>query len=140
VWFPEEGTGRLLQIVAIKQRYFGHAKQAALLCSQVQPAAYLGRMTVVVDDDIDPTDLSDVVWAIVTRAHPQRGYTILDQCWGSPIDPLKQLYPSGTLYSGRVIIDACRPFEYLESFPAVAATSPEILSEVRAKWGHLFDE
>jgi len=47
VWFPKEGTGRLLQIVAIKQRYFGHPKQAALLCSQVQPAPYLGRMTVV---------------------------------------------------------------------------------------------
>ena len=140
VWFPEEGTGRLLQIVAIKQRYFGHAKQAALLCSQVQPAAYLGRMTVVVDDDIDPTNLSDVVWAIVTRADPQRGYTILDQCWGSPIDPLKKLYPPGTLYSGRVIIDACRPFEHLDTFPKVAATSPEILSEVWATWRHLFEK
>ena len=139
VWFPEEGTGRLLQVVAIKQRYFGHAKQAALLCSQVQPAAYLGRMTVVVDDDIDPTNLSEVVWAIVTRADPNRGYTALDRCWGSPIDPLKQLYPADTLYSGRMIIDACRPFEHLETFPPVAASSPELLNEVWEKWRHLFE-
>jgi UbiD family decarboxylase len=140
VWFPEEGTGRLLQVVAIKQRYFGHAKQAALLCSQVQPAAYLGRITVVVDDDIDATNLSEVVWAIVTRADPNRGYTALDHCWGSPIDPLKQLYPPDTLYSGRMIIDACRPFEHLETFPPVAASSPELLNEVWAKWRHLFDK
>lgn len=140
VWFPEEGTGRLLQIIAIKQRYFGHAKQAALLCSQVQPAAYLGRITIVVDDDIDPTNLSEVVWAIVTRADPNRGYTALDRCWGSPIDPLKQLYPADTLYSGRMIIDACRPFEHLETFPPVAASSPELLNEVWAKWRHLFEK
>lgn len=140
VWFPEEGTGRLLQIVAIKQRYFGHSKQAGILCSQVQPAAYLGRMTVVVDDDIDATDLSEVIWAIITRADPKRDYTILEQCWGSPIDPLKQLYPPGTLYSGRVIIDACRPYEHLDTFPQVAASSPELLSEVWAKWRHLFEK
>ena len=97
-------------------------------------------MTVVVDDDIDPTDLSEVIWAIITRADPKRDYTILEQCWGSPIDPLKQLYPPNTLYASRVIVDACRPYEYLDTFPAVAASSPELLSEVWAKWGHLFEK
>lgn len=55
-------------------------------------------------------------------------------------EPLRQLYPPGTLYTGRVIIDACRPFEHLDTFPTVASTSPEILSAVRAKWGHLFEK
>lgn len=140
VWCPPEGTARLLSIVVLKQRYFGHSRQAGLLASQVQPAAYLGRVTIVVDDDIDPENLGEVFWAITTRADPTRDYTILDHCWGSPIDPLKQLYPPGTMYSSRVIIDACRPFEHRDTFPPVAASSPELLAQVREKWRHVFDE
>jgi UbiD family decarboxylase len=125
--------------VVLKQRYFGHSKQTGLLASQVQPAAYMGRMAVVVDEDVDPEDLGEVLWAITTRAEPVRDYTILDHLVGSPIDPLKLVYPPGTQYSSRAIIDACRPFEHLDSFPPVAASSPELLAEVSARWGHIFE-
>src|SRR5215475_13800229 len=44
---------RLLVVVAIKQRYPGHARQAALIASQCRAAALLTRYIVVVDEDID---------------------------------------------------------------------------------------
>jgi len=140
VWSPPAVSSRMLYVVVLKQRYFGHSKQAGLLASQVQPAAYMGRMTVVVDDDIDPEDLGEVLWAVTTRADPARDYTILDNLWGSPIDPLKALYPEGTLYSARVIIDACRPFEHRHDFPPVAASSPELLAQVWEKWRTVFED
>ena len=43
----------MLTIVAIKQMYPGHAKQAALLATNVASGGYLGRYSIVVDDDID---------------------------------------------------------------------------------------
>lgn len=42
---------RFLTIVSIKQRYPGHARQAAWVASQCQGGAYLGRYVVVVDED-----------------------------------------------------------------------------------------
>jgi hypothetical protein len=53
---------------------------------------------------------------------------------------LKQLYPPDTMFSSRVIIDACRPIEHRDSFPPVAASNPELLAQVRRKWSHPFDE
>ena len=62
--------GRFFTAVSIKQRYPGHAKQAALIAAQCQTGAYLGRYVVVVDDDIDVYDMNDVLWAMCTRVDP----------------------------------------------------------------------
>ena len=40
-----------MMCVAIKQRYPGHAKQAAVVASQCHAGAYLGRFVVVVDEE-----------------------------------------------------------------------------------------
>ena len=61
-------------VVSIKQRYPGHARQAGLIATECHAAAYLGRYTVVVDDDIDPTNLNEVLWAVCTRSDPSTGY------------------------------------------------------------------
>ena len=37
------------------------------------------------------------------------------------------------LYNSRMVIDACRPYERLDSFPAVAQSSPELSAAVRAR-------
>ena len=60
--------GRFFTAVSIKQRYPGHAKQAAIIAAQCQTGAYLGRYIVVVDDDIDVYDMNDVLWAMCTRS------------------------------------------------------------------------
>jgi 4-hydroxy-3-polyprenylbenzoate decarboxylase len=39
----------------------------------------------VLDDDIDPTNLEELVWAIATRCHPQRGPVLFP---GEPVLPL----------------------------------------------------
>jgi hypothetical protein len=35
------------------------------------------------------------------------------------------------------VIDACRPWERLSSFPPVAESDPAYLAEVRSRWGHV---
>ena len=135
VWFHEAGSGRTFVVVAIKQRYFGHATQAGLMASQLNPATYCGRYTVVVDEDIDPANLHDVVWAMGTRSDPAVDITHLSQCQSSRLDPMHE---TDTLFSNRVIINACRPYERLDTFPAVAQTSPELAAEVRKKFPDVY--
>ena len=74
VWVHEFGGARMFNVIAIKQAYPGHARQAGLLAASCQSGSYLGRFVVVVDEDVDPTDLFDVMWAMCTRCDPARGH------------------------------------------------------------------
>jgi UbiD family decarboxylase len=138
VWvFPLSGS-RMLQVVAIRQMFPGHARQAGMLAAQCRAGAQCGRYTIVVDDDVDPTNLDEVMWATVTRADPARDIDILHRSWGGPVDPLSECFPENRLYTSRAIIDACRPFEHLDRFPPVVEPSPELTAKVLAKWADLF--
>jgi UbiD family decarboxylase len=138
VWADEVGGARELITVAIKQRYFGHSRQAGYIASQCQAGAYYNRFVIVVDDDIDPSNIRDVMWAVVSRADPGSDIEILKKTWGAPGDPLRFTYPEGTLYNTRAIIDACRAFEHINDFAPVAASSPDELRTTREKWASLW--
>ncbi|MBI2303674.1 MAG: UbiD family decarboxylase [Chloroflexi bacterium] len=134
VWCHEAGGSRLLTIVAIKQRYQGHAKQAATIAAQCHAGAYLGRYVMVVDEDIDPSNTYDVLWAMTTRVDPERDIDILRDTWGSKIDPLVRK-PAESYHNSRALINACRPYEWLHDFPPVTETSPELRDKLIAKFG-----
>ena len=136
VWVHQAGSGRTFVAISIKQRYFGHANQVGLVASQVNPTGYVGRYFVVVDDDIDPTDINDVIWAMGTRSDPKTDITMLDRCWSSRLDTM---VTDDRLYNSRVVIDACIPYERLDSFPQVAQTSPELAAEMRRKFPGAFE-
>ncbi|MFQ5849109.1 MAG: UbiD family decarboxylase [Candidatus Binatia bacterium] len=133
VWLMVSGGTRLILVVSIKQRYPGHARQAALVASQCHAGAYLGRYVIVVDDDIDPSNTDEVIWAVATRSDPDTDIDILRRCWSGPLDPI--IYSSRRGFNSRAIIDACRPFEWIEDFPRVAESSKEILEATAKKWG-----
>jgi UbiD family decarboxylase len=133
VYCPPEGNTRLLTVVAIRQRYPGHARQAGAIASQCHAAAYLGRFTVVVDDDIDPTDMKDVWWAMTTRCDPVEDIEILRRCWSGPLDPIVQKGKKG--FNSRAIIDACRPYDWIKDFPASVRVPTDLARQVKEKWG-----
>lgn len=137
VWFPEEGGGRFLCVVSIKQRYPGHAKQVGLLATANPSSAYMGRYVIVVDDDIDVTDLSDVMWAVTTRTDPVKDIDLIRRLWSGPLDPMLTREDGG--FNSRAIIDACRPYERLDTFPPVIETDPEVKKKVLERWGKILD-
>jgi len=140
VWAHEVGGARMLTVVSIKQRYAGHARQAGHVASQCGVGAYLGRYTIVVDDDIDPANLQEVMWAVATRSDPEVDIDIIRGAMGSKNDPLSVAYRRKAPFSSRAIIDACRPFDFLEEFPPVAEASPELRRQVQAKWQALLGD
>ncbi len=137
VYAPECGGGRMLVIVAIRQRYAGHARQAGFIASQCREAAYMGKYTIVVDEDIDVTNLEEVLWAVCTRTDPATSIDFIRRAWASKAEPM--LRPGEPAFNSRAVIDACKPFEWIADFPRVAEADPVYLRELEKKWHGLFD-
>lgn len=139
VWAHEVGTARMLVAVSIKQRYPGHAMQAGHVACQCHVGAYAGKWVIVVDDDIDVSNLEELIWASLTRADPATSIDIVHNAWSTPLDPRipPEQKERKDFTNSRMIIDACRPFHWRDKFPRVNAPSPEVARESQEKWGYL---
>ncbi len=136
VWQLEAGGSRMLTVISLKQAYVGHAKQAGLVAAGGHGAGYMGRYVIIVDEDIDPTDINDVFWAVCTRSDPAGSIDIIRDCWGTRLDPMvgpekraRKDYSHST-----AIINACKPFTLLHDFPPTNKASKELRERVLAKW------
>jgi len=137
VWAHEIGGARMFNVVSIKQRYAGHARQAGHILSQCGVGAYMSRYSVVVDEDIDPSNLQEVMWAVATRTDPAIDIDIIERGMGSKNDPMYVAYRYDAPYSAKAVIDACRPWDHLDDFPPVAEASKDLQAKIRAKWKEL---
>lgn len=109
-------------------------------------AAQVGKFTIAVDADIDPNDLSSVIWAMTTRTQPNRDITIMKNRKGS-LDPSSavQRHRSGRLTpedlpvnidhpaDSAVIIDATMDWDY----PPTSLPSKEYMEQALALWDEL---
>jgi UbiD family decarboxylase len=139
VWLAEWGV-RFFTVISVRQRDGGQARQAAHIALGAREGAYLGRFIVLVDDDIDPANMSDVLWALSTRCDPQTSIEIAGNCWSTPIDP--RLSPekraAGDFTNSRAILDACRPFSWRDKFPKVHSIDAAYRDEIKQKWRDIF--
>ena len=139
VWCHEVGASRMLHGIAIKQRYPGHAKQVGVLASSCGSTVYGCKMVIVVDDDIDVSNFEQLMWAMVTRCDPATSIDILRRMRTSPADPrlLPEQRKMKDLTNSRMVVDATRPYDWLDKFPRVNAPSPESARKGREKFGYL---
>jgi len=133
VWAHEAGGGRMMLTISVQQMYPGHSKQVGMAAASTHAGAYANRMTIVVDDDIDVTNDQQVWWALCSRMDPAIDIEIIKRCWSTSLDPMA--YPlEKPVFNNRMVIDACRPWERLKTFPQVAETGPELKRKVIEKW------
>ncbi len=126
-------------VLSIKQMYPGHAKQAGLIASQCHSGAYVNRIVVVVDDDVDPYNMNEVIWALCTRTDPKDDVEILKRCWSSASDPMSYP-PKLELFNSRMVVDACIPWERRHDFPACVGLSQKEKERVIQKWNSTLTE
>ena len=88
-------------VVKIRQQYEGHARQV-LLAAIAAETTWVKACTVV-DEDVDIHDMDEVMWAILTRARPDRDVITLDAMPSFYHDPERDHW-------GRLAIDATAPF------------------------------
>ena len=106
-YLPPEGCSYRMAVVSMKKKYPGHAKRVMMgIWSFLRQFMYT-KFVIVVDDDIDPREWSDVIWAITTRMDPQRDMVLIDN---TPIDYLDFASPVSGLGS-KVGFDATNKWE-----------------------------
>jgi 4-hydroxy-3-polyprenylbenzoate decarboxylase len=128
-----------LTVIAIRQKYAGHAKQAGTAALSCAAANRNGRYVVVVDEDIDPTNIKEVLWAMMTRVDPPTNIDIIDGCWSTPLDPRMppEKRDNKDHTNGRAIFYAVRPYAWKEKFPKVSRSSRELREKTIAKFKHV---
>ncbi len=132
VWSPPEWNRTA--IISITQKYGGHAKQAAV--AALGKFSYNQKYIVVVDDDIDPSNIREVLFALAERADPGE-FDIIRENWCNHLTPL--LSPdqrnAGDITENAALIMACKPYKWIKQFPPMVKADASLQEEMRKKWG-----
>ncbi|OGP28519.1 MAG: hypothetical protein A2038_09290 [Deltaproteobacteria bacterium GWA2_57_13] len=110
-------------IISIKKRFQGQAQSAMIAALSAE--MYL-KQVIVVDEDIDITNLQEVIWAVATRVQADRDILIIPGVRGSSLDPSSGAEGVMT----KMGIDAtAKPF--LSSFPKRNKVPKEVMEGLK---------
>jgi 4-hydroxy-3-polyprenylbenzoate decarboxylase len=126
--------------VSIKQRYPGHARQAGHVAAQCGAGAYAGKYVIVVDEDVDVSDLNDLMSAMVFRSDPATSIDIIRNAWSTALDPSipPEQKRQGNYTNSRAVIDACKPFHWKDEYPKLCIPDRAAVAKVKEKFGAFF--
>ena len=133
---PAAASGWGMVTVSLKQQYAGHAAQILALTAQCPAAAYYTKWVIAVDDDVDPTDFNQVMWALSTRFNPADDLEVLRNTWSTGLDP-SQYPPDLRPYGSKVLINACKPHRYIKQFPPATRLRAQTYERIKARWTEL---
>jgi 4-hydroxy-3-polyprenylbenzoate decarboxylase len=133
---PAAAGGWGMVIVSLEQRYPGHAQQVLALAAQCPSTAYFTKWIITVDDDIDPTDLNEVLWAMATRCNPADGIEMLKNTWSTWLDP-SQNPPEKRPYGSKALINACMDHKYIKKYSKRSKLSKNVYDRVASRWREL---
>ena len=134
-YLPPEGCSYRLAVVSIRKQYPGHAKRVMFgLWSLLRQFMYT-KFIVVVDQDINPRDWKEVVWAMTTRMDPVRDTLLVEN---TPIDYLDFASPVSGL-GGKMGMDATNkwPGETQREWGQPIAMDAKTKAHIDAIWGSL---
>jgi UbiD family decarboxylase len=132
VW---EYTTRYITVIAIKQKYGGHAKRTAMAMLG-STYGYHRRFVVIVDDDVDPSNIDDVLWAISTRCDPATAINVITDAWSTPLDP--RITPDAraqkNFTNSVAVINACQPYHWKDQYAKTCYFPEEVRRQTYDKW------
>ena len=139
-WVFEDATWTNMVALSITQQYGGHAKRAAIAAKSTLPCRS-SKFIIVVDDDIDPSNISEVMWALGTRCDPETCIDILKGLTSHPLDPIisPEKRVRGEFVGSTAIIVACKPYHWAKDFPIVTRSSRETIEKIKNKWWQHLD-
>ena len=133
-YLPPEACSYRMAVVQIRKAYAGHARRVMMgVWSHLRQFMYT-KFVLVVDEDIDVRNWSEVVWAMSTRMDPVRDTMMIEH---TPIDYLDFASPVSGLGS-KMGLDATNkwPGETQREWGRVMAMDPA----VTARMAPLFDQ
>lgn len=133
---PAGAGGFGMTVISLEQRYAGHAAQCLALAAQVPGGAYYTKWIIAVDEDIDPTDMDQVIWAMSSRCNPVEDIDVLRNTWSTWLDPT-QNPPEERPYGSKALINACKEHRYLPVFSKRTTLRREMYDQVARRWKEL---
>ncbi|MBI2371039.1 MAG: UbiD family decarboxylase [Deltaproteobacteria bacterium] len=130
---PISGCGRCYCYISIKKRAEGEPKQAAFAALATEPNII---EVVVVDEDINVFNETDVLWAKATRFDPAKDLIIMQNCLGGHLNPTAHDYTGlgkGVLQT-KMISDATKPLPPIQ-FPERAMVPTEVIEKIDLSTG-----
>ncbi len=139
------GGGSTVTVLSIKQSYYGQAKQIA---STLWGLSGGGKVTIMVDDDVDISDLNKVMIAVANRVRPAEDVQVLKGFPGGALDPSNHpdvlAKTQGVGNCDRLLIDATWPMDWepreewggLRHPPSCLPDAP-LVESVRGRWKEL---
>lgn len=98
-------THGLVVIVSTRCRFGGFAKAVGLRVLSTTHGLGYAKIVIVVDDNVDPFDLNQVMWALSVKVNPAGDVLILPNLPENLLDPASQ--PPGMVH--KMVIDATTP-------------------------------
>jgi len=131
---PVEGVFHNNVIVKIKKRFPGHGKKA-MNTIWGTGMLMLSKFIIVVDEDVDVHDYSEVAWKVMNHVDPRRDTVVLD----GPLDILDHACPQ-VGFGSKMGIDATRKWAgegFTREWPDEIKMSPEVIKRVEERWREL---
>ncbi len=132
---PPEACSYRIAVVSIRKQYAGHARRVMMgVWSYLRQFTYT-KFVIVVDEDIDARDWSQVIWAMSTRVDPARDTLLVEN---TPIDYLDFASPVTGLGS-KLGIDATNkwPGETARDWGRPIVPDADVERRVEALWSGL---
>ncbi|MDI6601176.1 MAG: menaquinone biosynthesis decarboxylase [Thermoanaerobacteraceae bacterium] len=129
--FPLEGVFHNCVIVSIKKRYPGQAKKVMHALWGMGQMMYT-KMIIVVDEDVDPQDMSTVAWKVFNNIDAERDVVIVE----GPLDALDHASPLPH-YGHKMGIDATKKWPeegHTREWPDDIVMDREIKELVDRRW------
>ena len=132
---PDEGVFHNIVFVSIKKRFPGHARKTMFALWSLHQMMCV-KLIVVVDDDIDVQDTSEVIFRMGNNVDWKRDTVIVE----GPVDSLDHasLLPN---YGGKMGVDATRKTAeegFTREWPPDIEMSPEVTELVTRRWREYF--
>jgi 4-hydroxy-3-polyprenylbenzoate decarboxylase len=128
---PAEGVFHNLILVAIRKSYPGHARKVMHSIWGTGQAMF-SKCIVVVDEDVDVQNVSEVAWKALNNIDPERDIQFVM----GPVDSLDHAARLAN-YGSKMGIDATRKWPgegFMRPWPGVIAMSPEVKRRVDDLW------
>ena len=128
---PFEGVFHNLLIVSIRKHYPGHARKMMHALWGMGQAMYT-KAIIVVDEDVDIRDLSNLTWKVLNNIDPERDTEFVM----GPTETLDHASRSFT-YGSKMGIDGTRKWKeegFNREWPEESRMTPEIAELVKKRW------
>jgi 4-hydroxy-3-polyprenylbenzoate decarboxylase len=144
-WVPLEAALHWLVVTVPRDwRRRSGVEDGERLCRRVGEVVFRSKAgavipkVIVLNDDVDPTDLRELVWAFATRCHPMLGHVSFEPTPAAPLLAFLRSSEKVSATTGKLVYNCLPPEEWGEMLPMRTSFRhgypAELVARVTSRW------